>query len=581
MSGAPGVAAKEYFIKIITALSLLHVQMLFGSRFTEYRQTPTKAILATKGCLSECHEILANDAKPKVQTGFSSCFLLCLKRAKVADRQGLTVPTTFLIVKKRIRKSILKNDECQFSSPNQTLDWCPSEIKVNFGKYENTSNWYINVSWTPMDDVNETWSGILIRLALEPKDDLSSDLYCALLPKNQTVLLHENIFSYGYTYPDRIYLKVIGFPFVSDEQNISSFAPPTPPIKNRQGLTGSKTFLIEKKRIRKSILKTDECQISSKNQTLDWCPSEIKVNFGKYKNTSNWYINVSWTPMDDVNETWSGILIRLALKDSFSSDIYCALLPKNQTVPLHINISSYGYTYPDRIFLKVIGFPFVSDDYEIFPFAPPTPPVKILQATATTSSQAPVPTAVILPSVIGILIGLALVAGFIKYFLCHKRRLSLPEGFEYDAFIIYSQTDQLWVTERLLPLLEERNELKCCIHYRDFEPGKVFYDSMAECVYKSFKIIAVLSNNFFNSNYCSHELNIAKYRLLNAMDDSLIMVRIDNVDREKLPRKLQKRSFIDYFNPLERPFWEKKLLTFLDAPNDECIDKSAATLAYS
>ena len=65
MSGAPGVAAKEYFIKIITALSLLHVQMLFGFRFTEYRQTPTKAILATKGCLSECHAILANDAKPK------------------------------------------------------------------------------------------------------------------------------------------------------------------------------------------------------------------------------------------------------------------------------------------------------------------------------------------------------------------------------------------------------------------------------------------------------------------------------------------------------------------------------------
>ena len=150
-------------------------------------------------------------------------------------------------------------------------------------------------------------------------------------------------------------------------------------------------------------------------------------------------------------------------------------------------------------------------------------------------------------------------------------------GFEYDAFIIYSQMDQLWISERLLPLLEERNELKCCIHYRDFKPGKVFYDSMAECVYKSFKIIAVLSNNFFDSNYCSYELNIAKYRLLNARDDSLIMIRIDNVDREKLPRKLQKRSFIDYFNPLERPFWEKKLLKFLNAPNDDCIDKSAET----
>lgn len=431
MPGATGVAAKEYFIKIITALSLLHVQLLFGARFTENRQTPTKAILATKGCLSECHAILANDTKPKVQTGFSGCYLLCLKRAK--DRQSLTGPATFQTMKNRIRKSIFQRNECQMPSPNQTLDWRPSKIEVNFGKYENTSNWFINVSWTPMNDVNETWSGILIGLSLEEKVDLSSDIYCALLPKNQTVHLNENISSYGYTYPDRIWLKVIGFPFVWDEGVIPSFAPPTPPIKT---------------------------------------------------------------------------------------------------------------------------------------------------TATTTSSQASAPTdltPVILPAVIGILIGSALVAGLIKYFLCHKRRLSLPEGFEYDAFIIYSQMDQLWISERLLPLLEERNEVKCCIHYRDFKPGKVFYDSMAECVYKSFKIIAVLSNNFFDSNYCSYELNIAKYRLLNARDDSLIMIRIDNVDREKLPRKLQKRSFIDYFNPLERPFWEKKLLKFLNAPNDDCIDKSAET----
>ena len=35
-------------------------------------------------------------------------------------------------------------------------------------------------------DVNETWSGILIGLSLEEKVDLSSDIYCALLPKVRT-----------------------------------------------------------------------------------------------------------------------------------------------------------------------------------------------------------------------------------------------------------------------------------------------------------------------------------------------------------------------------------------------------------
>ena len=27
----------------------------------------------------------------------------------------------------------------------------PSKVYVAFGKYENTSYWYVNVSWTPID----------------------------------------------------------------------------------------------------------------------------------------------------------------------------------------------------------------------------------------------------------------------------------------------------------------------------------------------------------------------------------------------------------------------------------------------
>ena len=142
--------------------------------------------------------------------------------------------------------------------------------------------------------------------------------------------------------------------------------------------------------------------------------------------------------------------------------------------------------------------------------------------------------------------------------------LSLKTEFNYHVFIIYSQEDSNWVNEKLLPLLEERHHLKCCLHYRDFVPGKPFTESMEESVYNSYKIIAVLSSNFLKSNYCSYELNIAKYRLLNRKDDCLIMIRIDKEDCRKLPRALRKRTFIDYSNSLERPLWENKLLRFLN-----------------
>lgn len=99
-------------------------------------------------------------------------------------------------------------------------------------------------------------------------------------------------------------------------------------------------------------------------------------------------------------------------------------------------------------------------------------------------------------------------------------------------------------------------------------PGLPYHDSMADSVYKSYKIIAVLSSNFLNSNYCRYELDLAKYRLLNKRDDSLIMIRIDKTDYNKLPRELRKRNFIDYSNLLEKPFWEEKLVKFMDVPND-------------
>lgn len=121
---------------------------------------------------------------------------------------------------------------------------------------------------------------------------------------------------------------------------------------------------------------------------------------------------------------------------------------------------------------------------------------------------------------------------------------------------------------RLLRLLEGKHHLKCCVHYRDFQPGSVFYDSMAESVSKSFKIIAVYSRNFLRSHFCTYELELAKYRLLTQRDNCLVVIRIDGTNCESLPRGLRERSVIDYFSTLERPLWMVRLLRFLDVPED-------------
>ena len=131
---------------------------------------------------------------------------------------------------------------------------------------------------------------------------------------------------------------------------------------------------------------------------------------------------------------------------------------------------------------------------------------------------------------------------------------------EFDAFIIYSTPDEEWVKRTLLPILEEKNALKCCVHYRDFTIGKSFRENMAESVYKSRKTIAVVSHSFFKSKYCNHEMEIALGRLVERGDNSVIVIKLDDVDRRRLPKALKERSYIDYFKSNDKETWAKQLI---------------------
>ncbi|CAH3141924.1 unnamed protein product [Pocillopora meandrina] len=164
-------------------------------------------------------------------------------------------------------------------------------------------------------------------------------------------------------------------------------------------------------------------------------------------------------------------------------------------------------------------------------------------------------------------------------FICWRRRSRTKEPvngpisvseleFEYDAFVIFSSQDSDWVTKTLILTLEEKHGLKCCVHYRDFVAGVPFRENMVNSVYKSRKTIAVVSNNFFNSNYCGFEMDYALHRLMERRDNSLVAIKLDDVDRGKLPKELRERSFIDLSKNIEKEHWERKLVKCLTIPSD-------------
>ena len=123
--------------------------------------------------------------------------------------------------------------------------------------------------------------------------------------------------------------------------------------------------------------------------------------------------------------------------------------------------------------------------------------------------------------------------------------------------------DQKWVTQKLLPTLESKHKIKCCIHYRDFVPGIPFTQNMADSVYNSKKTVAVVSKSFLTSNFCSHELSIALHRLAERGDDSVVVVKLDDVKNSQLPKELRFRSYIDFTKSTDKKSWEYKLVNCL------------------
>lgn len=95
-------------------------------------------------------------------------------------------------------------------------------------------------------------------------------------------------------------------------------------------------------------------------------------------------------------------------------------------------------------------------------------------------------------------------------------------------------------------------------------------ENIADSVYNSRKVLAVISKNFMESKFCREELEMALYRCTEMADSSLILIRVDNVDHKRLPKTLRRRTFIDYSCAMERGIWEERLLKHVEFEKEGC-----------
>lgn len=352
-------------------------------------------------------------------------------------------------------------------------------------------------------------------------------------------------------------------------------------------------------------------------------PNMKLVRFQELNNTGTYMLNVTWIPLQDDNLIWDGYkVIYQVAKENFKCvnldknvtnfvvksnltrgvkfifsvfarpshidnpadfDIVCRI-PCKEAKPINHEATGPSST-PDSAHdpnATTPRIPVPSSKINRTSSSPPNSEVKETSSSplasemkktssySATSGHKNNMIAYVLATVT-ISVFVIIVAALIVHLRCRRQKpkprepsVSLTDmEFEYDAFVIYSSEDADWVVRTLIPTLEEKYGLKCCVHYRDFLLGVPFRQNMVDSVYKCKKNIAVVSTHFFNSNYCGTELDYALHRLMEKKDDSLVVIKLDDVHNKKLPRELRKRSYIDYPKSTDKETWEKKLVKSL------------------
>ena len=150
-------------------------------------------------------------------------------------------------------------------------------------------------------------------------------------------------------------------------------------------------------------------------------------------------------------------------------------------------------------------------------------------------------------SVILVIVGSALYyyRWHFRYFLYMLRRHRLGQRpyakavFKYDAFLCYSKHDLKWVVEEAIPKLEDEQNIKLCIHQRDFKLGNFEVDNIVGCVNASKRFLIILSDKMAQSKWCQFKLSVIQTQTGRSENvNSVIVIKLGAIDQRNMTDSL-------------------------------------------
>ncbi|XP_050411167.1 toll-like receptor 13 [Patella vulgata] len=120
-----------------------------------------------------------------------------------------------------------------------------------------------------------------------------------------------------------------------------------------------------------------------------------------------------------------------------------------------------------------------------------------------------------------------------------KQLLDIAEKhFAHDVFVAYCVEDGDWVLHDLLPIVEEGENIKLCIHERDFLGGQLIIDNIVQHMENSRKVLVVLSNDFARSKWCQFEMSLAQKLVIDRSIESIVVVLLEDIEAVNMSKSL-------------------------------------------
>ncbi|XP_063048170.1 toll-like receptor 4 [Engraulis encrasicolus] len=126
-------------------------------------------------------------------------------------------------------------------------------------------------------------------------------------------------------------------------------------------------------------------------------------------------------------------------------------------------------------------------------------------------------------------------------------RTANTQEYSYDAFVIYSSKDDVWVQDELKENLEKGfPPVRLCLHERDFEAGKsITSNIMEEGIMSSRKVIVVVSQHFIDSSWCQFEFDMAQSWFVLERSARIIIIILEDVEDRKVQGVVRLHKYLN------------------------------------